>query len=206
MVAASIAPRHREHHRHPCRSVAAGRVHCGIEHVPVGRNHLETPLVGDDLYFDKHEDSTNDFNADARRISEEYCFGEIWERPGLPRKTRSMLCLAMLTALNRGTELRAHVNGALNNGCTVQEIKEVLLQSSIYCGLPAHPRAPKRSSAHAGSPTAEQSAGRARSRRRGQRLGRPAQRDREQPGQRRCDRQAQEQGTIASEQVAHMAG
>jgi 4-carboxymuconolactone decarboxylase len=88
-------------------------------------------------YFDKREASTNAFNADARRLSEEYCFGTIWDRPGLPRKTRSMLCLAMLTALNRGTELRAHVNGALNNGCTPDEIKEVLLQSIIYCGLPA---------------------------------------------------------------------
>jgi 4-carboxymuconolactone decarboxylase len=88
-------------------------------------------------YFDKREASTNAFNADARRLSEEYCFGTIWDRPGLPRKTRSMLCLAMLTALNRGTELRMHVNGALNNGCTPDEIKEVLLQSIIYCGLPA---------------------------------------------------------------------
>ncbi len=88
-------------------------------------------------YFDKREASTNGFNADARRLSEEYCFGTIWDREGLPRKTRSMLCLAMLTALNRGTELRAHVNGALNNGCTTDEIKEVLLQSIIYCGLPA---------------------------------------------------------------------
>lgn len=93
-------------------------------------------LIGQD-YFDKSEASTNSFNADARRLSEEYCFGTIWDRPGLPRKTRSMLCLATLTALNRGTELRAHVNGALNNGCTVEEIKEVLLQQIIYCGLPA---------------------------------------------------------------------
>jgi len=93
-------------------------------------------VIGQD-YFDKREASTNSFNADARKLSEEYCFGVIWDRPGLPRKTRSMLCLAMLTALNRGTELRAHVNGALNNECTVEEIKEVLLQSIIYCGLPA---------------------------------------------------------------------
>lgn len=93
-------------------------------------------VIGQD-YFDKREASTNAFNADARRLSEEYCFGEIWDRPGLPRKTRSLLCLAMLTALNRGVELKAHVNGALNNGCTVEEIKEALLQSIIYCGLPA---------------------------------------------------------------------
>ena len=93
-------------------------------------------VIGQD-YFDKREASTNAFNADARKLSEEYCFGTIWDRPGLPRKTRSLLCLGMLTALNRGTELRAHVNGALNNGCTVEEIKEVLLQTIIYCGLPA---------------------------------------------------------------------
>ncbi len=97
---------------------------------------IMTEVIGQE-YFDKREASTNSFNADARRLSEEYCFGTIWDREGLPRKTRSMLCLAMLTALNRGTELRAHVNGALNNGCTTDEIKEVLLQSIIYCGLPA---------------------------------------------------------------------
>lgn len=100
-----------------------------------GRNIL-AEVIGQE-YFDKRDASTNSFNADARKLSEEYCFGTIWDRPGLPRKTRSMLCLAMLTALNRNTELRAHVNGALNNGCTVEEIKEVLLQSIIYCGLPA---------------------------------------------------------------------
>lgn len=97
---------------------------------------IMSEVIGQD-YFDKREASTNAFNADARRLSEEYCFGTIWDRPGLPRKTRSLLCLATLTALNRGTELRAHVNGALNNGCTVDEIKEVFLQQIIYCGLPA---------------------------------------------------------------------
>jgi len=93
-------------------------------------------VIGDD-YFDKREASTNDFNAEARRLSEEYCFGEIWSRPGLDRKTRSLLCITTMIALNRQHELRIHVGTALNNGATPDEIREVLLQSVIYCGLPA---------------------------------------------------------------------
>ena len=93
-------------------------------------------VIGAD-YFDKREAGTNAFNIDARRMSEEYCFGDIWDRPGLDRKTRSLLCLATMVALNRQTELRVHVGGAVNNGATVDEIKEVMLQSIIYCGLPA---------------------------------------------------------------------
>lgn len=88
-------------------------------------------------YFVRRQESTNGFNADIRRLSEEYCFGEVWNRPGLDRNFRSLLCIAMLVALNRGNELRLHVNGAINNGCTVDEIKEVLLQATIYCGLPS---------------------------------------------------------------------
>ena len=93
-------------------------------------------VIGD-AYFDKREASTNDFNADARRLSEEYCFGEIWSRPGLEPKTRSLLCITTMVALNRQHELRIHVGTAINNGATAGEIKEVLLQSIIYCGLPA---------------------------------------------------------------------
>jgi len=93
-------------------------------------------VVGQD-YFDKRESSTNAFNAEARRLSEEYCFGEIWSRPGLDRKTRSLLCVAMMIALNRQHELRIHIGTALNNGADPDEIREVLLQSIIYCGLPA---------------------------------------------------------------------
>ena len=80
-------------------------------------------------YLERRDQMTNDFNRPIRRFSEESCFGEIWSRPGLERKVRSMLCLAMLTALNRPYELRIHVNSALNNGCTVEEIQEVLLQT-----------------------------------------------------------------------------
>jgi Uncharacterized homolog of gamma-carboxymuconolactone decarboxylase subunit len=100
-----------------------------------GRDILRE-VVGQE-YFDKREASTNAFNADARRLSEQYCFGEIWSRPGLERKTRSLLCVAMMIALNRQHELRIHLGTALNNGATVEELREVLLQTIIYCGLPA---------------------------------------------------------------------
>jgi 4-carboxymuconolactone decarboxylase len=67
----------------------------------------------------------------------EYCWNEVWNRPGLDRKTRSLLNLAMLTALNRPHELKLHVRGAINNGVSKEEIKEVFLQTAIYCGVPA---------------------------------------------------------------------
>ena len=66
-----------------------------------------------------------------------YAWGEIWDRPGLPRHTRSLLTIAMLVALNRPEELRLHLRAARNNGVTPEEIKEVLLQAAVYCGLPA---------------------------------------------------------------------
>jgi 4-carboxymuconolactone decarboxylase len=67
----------------------------------------------------------------------EYCWNEIWNRPGLDRKTRSIVNLAMLTALNRPHELKLHVKGAINNGLSKDEIAEIFLQSAIYCGVPA---------------------------------------------------------------------
>jgi 4-carboxymuconolactone decarboxylase len=81
-------------------------------------------------------------NADAfskpyQELVTEYCWGAIWDRPGLPRKTRSLLNLAMLTALNREEEFKLHVRAALRNGVTREEIGEVLLQAMIYCGVPA---------------------------------------------------------------------
>ena len=100
-----------------------------------GRQIMREVLGAD--YFNRREATTNDFNAPIRRFSEENCFGEIWSRPGLERKFRSMLCIAMLTALNRPHEIRIHINTAVNNGCTVEEIQEVLLQTVAYCGLPA---------------------------------------------------------------------
>lgn len=74
---------------------------------------------------------------DFQKITTEWCWGYAWNRPGLDRKTRSMLNLAMLTALNRPNEIRLHVKGAINNGLTVDEIKEILLHATVYCGIPA---------------------------------------------------------------------
>ena len=88
-------------------------------------------------YVDKSLQSANDFMMAFQRITTEWCWGYAWTRPGLDRKTRSLLNLAMLTALNRAPEIKLHVRGAINNGVTVDEIKETLLHATIYCGIPA---------------------------------------------------------------------
>lgn len=88
-------------------------------------------------YVDRAMASTDDFNRALQEVITEFCWGAIWNRPGLDRKTRSMINLAMLTALNRPHEMKLHVRGALNNGVTKQEISEILLQTSVYCGVPA---------------------------------------------------------------------
>ncbi len=88
-------------------------------------------------YVDASVASADDFMADFQKMVTEYCWGEVWTRPGLSRRERSFLNLAMLTALNRPAELRLHLRGALNNGVTRDEIKEILLQTGIYCGIPA---------------------------------------------------------------------
>jgi 4-carboxymuconolactone decarboxylase len=88
-------------------------------------------------YVDKAIASADDFNRPLQELITTYAWNGIWNRPGLDRKTRSLLNLAMLTALNRPHELRLHVRGALNNGVTRDEIKEVFLQTAIYCGVPA---------------------------------------------------------------------
>ncbi len=88
-------------------------------------------------YVDTSIANANDFTMAFQHITTEWCWGYGWDRPGLDRKTRSMLNLAMLTALNRVPEIKLHVKGALNNGVTVDEIKEVLLHATIYCGIPA---------------------------------------------------------------------
>ncbi|MCY1261886.1 4-carboxymuconolactone decarboxylase [compost metagenome] len=79
----------------------------------------------------------NEFNAVIQEYAEEVCFGRVWARDGIDRKLRSILNVAMLTALNRPAQLRSHVEGALTNGCTVEELREILLQAAVYCGLPA---------------------------------------------------------------------
>ena len=88
-------------------------------------------------YVDKSLQSANEFMMAFQRITTEWCWGYAWTRPGLDKKTRSLLNLAMLTALNRSPEIKLHVRGALNNGVTVDEIKEALIHATIYCGIPA---------------------------------------------------------------------
>jgi len=88
-------------------------------------------------YVDRAIAEADEFTRPLQEFVTEYCWGAIWTRPGLPRKTRSLLNLAMLTALNRPHELKLHVRGALRNGCTRGEIMEVLLQAAVYCGVPA---------------------------------------------------------------------
>lgn len=88
-------------------------------------------------YVDAAIASADDFNRPLQELVTEYCWDSVWNRPGLDRRTRSLLNLAMLTALNRPHELKLHLRGALNNGVTRDEIREVLLQTAIYCGVPA---------------------------------------------------------------------
>ncbi|HYB10429.1 MAG TPA: 4-carboxymuconolactone decarboxylase [Alphaproteobacteria bacterium] len=88
-------------------------------------------------YVDKSLASADWFNMPFQELTTEYCWGKIWSRPGLSRKTRSLLNLAMLAALNRPHELKLHVRGAINNGVTPEEMQEVMLQVAIYCGIPA---------------------------------------------------------------------
>lgn len=93
-------------------------------------------LMGPDYVANKDK-NRNAFNDVLQDYSEEVCFGRTWSRPGIDRKQRSMLNIAMLTALNRPAQLAHHVEGALTNGCTVDELKEILLHAAVYCGLPA---------------------------------------------------------------------
>src|ERR1044071_7902731 len=78
-------------------------------------------------YVDRSMNSANDFMMTFQHVTTEWCWGYAWARPGLDRKTRSLMNLAMLTALNRAPEIKLHVRGAINNGCSVDEIKEALL-------------------------------------------------------------------------------
>jgi len=88
-------------------------------------------------HTDKQLKEADAFNLPMQELVTEYCWGWLWSRPGLPRKTRSMLNLAMLAVLNRPNEFKSHVKGALRNGCTKEEISEVLLQAAVYGGVPA---------------------------------------------------------------------
>ena len=90
-----------------------------------------------DKYVDAALKNTTDFNQPLQELLNQWCWGAGWGREGLSRKERSMINLAMLTALGRTHEVETHVRGALNNGMTPEQISEVLLQTAIYCGVPA---------------------------------------------------------------------
>jgi 4-carboxymuconolactone decarboxylase len=88
-------------------------------------------------HVQRAEAKLTDFNRPFQEFITRYAWGEIWERPGLTRRERSLITLAMLVALNREPEFRMHIRAALNNGVTVEEIRELLLHAGVYCGLPA---------------------------------------------------------------------
>ncbi|CAN0627629.1 4-carboxymuconolactone decarboxylase [Burkholderia multivorans] len=90
-----------------------------------------------DAHVDRSLEHRTEVNEEFQNLITRYAWGEIWTREGLPRHTRSMLTIAMMVALNRGEELALHLRAARNNGVTRDEIKEVLLQTAIYCGVPA---------------------------------------------------------------------
>jgi len=92
----------------------------------LGAEHVERSLQ-----------TADEFSLPLQELVTEYCWGAVWTREGLPRKSRSILTLGMLSALNRAPELKVHIRGALNNGLTREEIREVFLQVAIYCGVPA---------------------------------------------------------------------
>ena len=93
-------------------------------------------VLGSD-YVDNSIKNAGEFNMPMQELVTEYCWNDIWNRPGLDRRSRSMINLSMLTALNRPHELKLHLKGAINNGLTKDEIREILMQTAIYCGVPA---------------------------------------------------------------------
>ena len=90
-----------------------------------------------DAYVDRAEGNKSPLTEEFQDLLTRYAWGEIWTRPGLDKRTRSCITVAMLVALGQTEELKVHLRGAVNNGVTVDELKEVLLQSAIYCGIPA---------------------------------------------------------------------
>ena len=90
-----------------------------------------------DAFVDNAMDGATDFTKPLQALVTENCWGEIWTREAIPKKTRSLITIAILAALKAPQELKLHVRGALRNGCTVEEIQDVLLQATVYCGVPA---------------------------------------------------------------------
>jgi len=97
---------------------------------------IRRQVLGAD-YVDGSLERASEFMESFQEITTEWCWGYAWSRPGLSRLERSMLNIAMLTALNRPNEIRLHVKGAVNNGVTVEQIREILIQATVYCGIPA---------------------------------------------------------------------
>lgn len=97
---------------------------------------MRRQVLGDD-YVNASLAGADDFNRELLTFIHEWVWNDVWSRPALPPKTRSLINLALLTALNRPRELLIHLRGALNNGCSVTEIKEVLLHTALYAGVPA---------------------------------------------------------------------
>uniref|UniRef100_UPI00374421CA 4-carboxymuconolactone decarboxylase n=1 Tax=Confluentibacter flavum TaxID=1909700 RepID=UPI00374421CA len=98
--------------------------------------HVRRTVLGD-AHVDKSNNNKNEFNGDFQEFISNYAWGEIWTRPGLSKHNRSLITLAMLIPLNRKPEFKMHIKAAFNNGVTKNEIMEVIMQSGIYCGLPA---------------------------------------------------------------------
>jgi 4-carboxymuconolactone decarboxylase len=106
------------------------------------RERLETGMqvrrsVLGDAHVDRAEAKKTELDSEFQDLISRYAWGEIWSRPGLPKHTRSLLTIGLMVALNRGEELRLHLRAAANNGVKPEEIREVLLQCAIYCGVPA---------------------------------------------------------------------
>lgn len=97
---------------------------------------VRTAVLGEE-YVARSLAAADGFAQPFQEFMTAFCWGGVWTRPGLPLRTRSMLTLAMLTALSKPQEIATHVRGALNNGCTREEILEVVLQATVYCGVPA---------------------------------------------------------------------
>ena len=97
---------------------------------------IRREVLGDE-YVDRALSNATDFTKPLQDMVTENCWGEIWTRDAIPNRTRSLITIAILAALKAPTELKAHVLGALRNGCTVEEIQEVLLQTTVYCGVPS---------------------------------------------------------------------
>lgn len=106
-----------------------------MDKIETGRDIIRE-LMGDS-YLTNRAATRNDFNGAVQDYADEVCFGTVWARPGIDYKTRSILNIAMLVALNRIPQLRSHIEGAINNGATMEELREILLHCGVYAGLPA---------------------------------------------------------------------